>query len=497
MLDLFSRIHSLLEEVVAKRTQNPGSETLYELIYRKLRDAIRQKNIPEGCSLPATRHLASALGISRSTLIKAYEILRLEGYIDSKQGSGYTVRPLAPKSEKILIPRSDNHYPELSKYGQSFRKNIALINPTDDKNIAFRPGLPPLDLFPVNQWKNLSNLYWRHIRFSDLAYSPSYGIDLLRKNLASYLNLYRGIKCDYRQIVVVSGSLQSLYLLGNSFLNNGDRIAMENPTFPNVHSIFKGLGAKIVDVDIDEEGMKTQDLELNPGKIKIVHTTPSCHYPTGIRMSLERRLDLIKWAERQKAIIIENDYEHAIHNYYENIPSIFSLDDNERTVFLGTFNRILHPSIRIGYMVLPPYLMDTIDALLRHSHRFVSPSIQIVLNEFIEKNFLNRHIKRIVNASEERYEIFKTQFEREMGDHLQLRKSQCPSLHVLAQLPSSVNDKELVEKLIQKNIVTHRLSKCYITEESKPGLILGFASVINSVIKRKLIKMGTVFHEGV
>lgn len=489
-----------IAERYAKQTERPktgkGSMSLYQRLYNLVKDGIVNNDIPEGSALPATRLLADELGLSRTTVIRAYELLRLEGYIDSKVGSGHIIRRIQdnalPATEVEVEEGLD--YPDLSETGKSFLKNISLINSTDDKSIAFRPGLPPLDIFPVNQWKNLSNLYWRYVKSSALSYSPSSGIDQLKKNLATYLNLTRGIKCDHRQIILVSGSLQSLYLVGNTVINPGDKMIMENPTFPNVYSIFKGLRADIQPVGLDDEGMKVSDMdgEAFAGS-KLLHCTPSCHYPTGTQMSLQRRKDLLKWADKQGSFVIENDYEHEVHNYGRPMPSLYSLDQQQRVIYMSTFNRLLHPSIRIGFMVLPFYLLNAVEALLKHSHRFVSPAVQVVLNQFIEKHYLHNHVKKVVEVAEEREQIFSETFRDHFGDAVTLRKNSTRSLQLLAELHNGVKDSEVVAMLASQSIIAHAYSKCFVGEPKKQGLILGYSSVRPPVIRQKIGQMAKVY----
>ncbi|MEY2925463.1 MAG: hypothetical protein RLZZ337_2013, partial [Bacteroidota bacterium] len=210
------------------------------LLYETIKRGIINLDLPSDYELPPTRLLAEKLKLSRSTIIRSYEILRLEGYVQAKPGAGHTIiSQTTAKTPERLDNEANHNYPELSEIGKSFLSNVSLINSTDDKSVAFRPGLPPLDIFPVSQWKNLSNLYWRNINLSGLSYSPSAGNEQLKATIANYLNLSRNIKCSPEQIFIVSGSLQSLYILGNVLLNAGDSVGIENPTFPNVHSIFK------------------------------------------------------------------------------------------------------------------------------------------------------------------------------------------------------------------------------------------------------------------
>lgn len=446
--------------------------------------------------LPPTRKLADELAISRSTVNKSYELLTLEGYISSKPGSGYLILDLLSGTKRKSVDRHQHGYPSLSVVGETFLKNINLINTTDDKSVAFRPGLPPLDIFPVNQWKNLSNLYWRHIKVSSLSYYPSSGIEPLKKSLANYLNLVRNIKCDYRQIIIVSGSLQSLYLIGKVLVNPEDSILMENPTFPNVHTIFKSMNAQIGDLQLDDEGAVIPPTDFATGQQpKLVHVTPTNHYPTCVRMSLERRKAWLAWASENKCLIVENDYEHEVSSRKNEIPSIFSLDQEDRTIYMGTFNRLLHPSIRLGYMIVPNYLLDAVQALQKLSHRFISPSIQILMSQFIEKKHLLNHMKNLAIVAQQRKVDFIKAFDEAFDGKLTIEPFQTDSLHLLTLLRSAEEETNYIKLLQQHNIVVHPYSKCFITSEPKYGLIMGYSSLRKPSMKRRVQKMGQLYLE--
>lgn len=497
METILNRISKLFVEKKLKQKSKKDTQGLYQQIFNLFKESILNNDLPEGSILPSTRAVAAELNVSRSTIIKAYELLIFEGYIESMVGSGHKVKGIIADTYISKPLNIDSCcYPDLSDTGKSFQKTVIIMNSTDDVSIAFRPGLPPLDVFPVNQWKNLTNLYWRNIKSSALSYSASSGTEQLKKSLANYLNFSRNLKCDPRQIIIVSGSLQSLYLIGNVLLNPGDGVVMENQTFPNVHSIFRGLRANIQPVSIDEHGIKVHEIsKFGCSNAKLIHTVPSCHYPTGIKMSFNRRLELLKWANENKSIIIENDYEHEVNNYKNFIPSLFSLDTEQRTVFLGTFNRLLHPSIRVGYMVVPFYLLNPIEALLKHSHRFVPSSIQVVLSQFIEKNYLYNHVKNVIEIAEERKKIFYETFKDCFGNSLTLNPCPTRSLHTLAELPAGLKDTELTAIFAKNNIITHAYSKCFVDKNPKQGLILGFTPVKTPIIKQKIVQMEKTYQK--
>lgn len=480
-----------IQELYEDQSQKRPAEKRYILLYEVIRKGIASLEFPAGELLPPTRNLAQTLHVSRSTVVKAYELLAVEGYLDARVGSGHRILAgLQREKSQLLLPPDLDSLPELSEMGQAFLSNVHLMNSTEEKSIAFRPGLPPLDIFPVNQWKSLSNLYWRQIRSSELNYSPSAGLRQVRQHIAAYLALSRGIRCEAEQVFIVSGSLQSLFLIGSSLINPGDGVVVENPTFPNVHSIFRSLRAQIHGIPTDEKGLIPEALPRD-ASVKLLHVTPSCHYPFGASLSLQRREQLIEWAHSKKAIIIENDYEHEINRSRGNLPSLYSLDQGQRTVFLGTFNRILHPAIRIGYMVAPPYLVKPLEAFMKHSHRFVPPSLQLVFNQFMEKKHLYTHIKAVREVAQERQLLFQKEFLKHFEGRMQLQLIP-HSLHALAFPLEEVDDETLVKVLNKGHISTHSLSKCYVAGPTQQGLILGYSSARPPVMKSKIAQMSQV-----
>ena len=469
-----------------------NSETnKYSKLYLAIKNCIINSILPDNWQLPATRLLAEELQLSRTTVVKAYELLQLENLIIGKTGSGYRVHFKIDITQQvnIITKKVDlDSYPEISENGKSFLENVSLINRSPTAGIAFRPGLPPLDLFPINQWKNLLNSYWRHVKVSTLSYSRSTGIEPLKKEICNYLNVSRGIKCNYRQVMVVSGSLQSLYLIANVLINTGDSVILENPTFPNIYSIFKSMRANLIPTDLDDEGISIKAIKkIKTKDCKLIVTTPSNQYPTSVKMSLQRRMELLEWASKNKTLIIENDFEHEIGNSLEKLPSIFSIDNEDRTIYMGTFNRLLHPSIRLGYMIVPKYLVSAVEALQEHSHRFVPPSIQIVMSEFIKRNYLYQHLKNIIEVAKKRRELFIREISK--SNTIVVDSSSFNSLHIVAKFKNSTSthqEKEIIDKLKIANISVFSLSKCYIKEPKPTGLLFGYSAVREQTIIKKV-----------
>ena len=464
-------------------------QNIYLNLYNSLKKAIVNRSLEEGVKLPPSRVLSKDLNISRSTVLKAYDLLVLEKYVKSIKGSGYYILP--SKSKKIYYKLGSTNmkgkYPSISKRGKAFKKNIYVINKESNKGIAFRPGLPPLDIFPVQQWKKLINQYWRSIKSSELSYSNTIGLQSLRENISNYLKLYRNINCNADQIVITTGSLHSLYLISNVLIDKNDEVIIENPTYPHAYGLFDSLKAKICAVNVDSEGIIVNKIKCK--KPKLIYTTPSNQYPLGIKMSMNRRLELLKWASKKNTFIIEDDYDHEFSNWEKPLASMYSLDQQERVIYLGTFNKLLHPSIRLGYMIVPYYLLDTIIALCEQSSRFVSRSIQKTMSSFIEKDYLNKHLRNVIEVSIERKDVFINYFAKNLGNQL-LLDSTNTGLHLIAKISQNFRDIDLAKQLNKDNIIAHPLSKYYLYKEGKNGLVMGYSSVNTKLIKDNLLKMG-------
>ena len=468
---------------------------IYIKLYESLKKAILNRDLNQNTKLPPSRVLAKDLKISRSTVVKAYELLVIEKYVQSVPGSGHFVNLRESKKIHHYINTSKivGGYPSISKKGVSFQKNLQIINTLNTKTgVAFRPGLPPLDIFPVSQWKNLTNNYWRNIKSSELSYSNTIGLKRLRENIANYLKIYRNIDIDANQLIITTGSLHSLFLIGTAMIDNKDNVVIENPTYPHAIRLFKSLEAEICAANIDSEGMSVKNITCQ--KPKLIYTTPSNQYPTGVKMSLNRRLELLKWSSNKNTLIIEDDYDHEFSNWENPISSIFSLDNQERVIYLGTFNKLLHPSIRLGYMIVPKYLMTTITAIYEQSNRFVTHSLQKILSVFIEKDYLNKHLRNVIEVSIQRKKIFTNCFNSQFENEISIDSNNI-GLHVIGNIKNKLNDIELTNYLKNKGVIAHPFSSYFIGNIKENGLIMGYCSVNNKLIKENIIKMKKAYLE--
>ena len=463
-------------------------DPIFTRVYSSIKDCILKGDFPLNWNIPSTRQLSGGLQLARTTIIKAYELLMLEKLIISKPGSGYKVIFNQVQSPPPK-PTTSISYPTLSEKGVSFLENSNLINRTENSYIAFKPGLPPIDIFPIKQWKGLLNTYWKYAKSSDMSIVQSTHSLSLKNQICNFLKISRGISCTPEQLLVVSGSLQSIYLIANAILNKGDSVVIENPTFPNVHSLFKSSLANVVPIPIYAEGLYLKILETTqPENLKILHVTPTNHYPLGTKMGLKRRHELLHFASKNNTYIIENDYEHEIGNLTAPLPTLFELDTEDRTIYLGTFNRLLYPSIRLGFMIVPHHLAAVIEAIQAHSHRIVSHSMQIVMAQFIEKNHLFKHLKNLQNVTQERFEVFTNEF-NEQNEHLYLKSANIAGMHLIAKFKQEVSipqESKIIHELESSGISAYPLSSCFIGVTKETGLILVFATMSPVAIKQKL-----------
>lgn len=466
--------------LIQTKEWNDISTSKYNRLYLALKRIIISNLIPINSQLPPSRILAEDLQISRSTVIKAIDLLVFERFVSSKKGAGYYVNYQSDVTKNSETPIATTlKYPKISKRAKLFEKH-SYIN-TDNfskKSIAFRPGLPPLDIFPIDKWKQLSNLHWRKATPTSLSYAPSEGIESLRTSIMNYVRIYRNIQCNHNQIIITSGSLHSLYLLGNALINKGNEIIMENPTFPRAYNLFKSLKATIIPCNIDSEGIQIDTIKKQ--KPKLIYTTPSNQYPLGIKMSNERRLELINWANKHNSLIIEDDYDHEFSNWTHPLPPLFSLNNENRVIYLGTFNKLLHPSLRIGYMIVPSYLVNPIKAIYEQSSRFVPIHTQETLNSFIANDYLNKHIRNVISVSSNR----KKNFIKQTKEVFTINNN-FNGLHLIGNLKNKYNDIKVHKELLKHNVVTYPLSNYYITQQKQNGLVMGYSSVNNKVMEEK------------
>lgn len=342
--------------------RNRTVETLQRALYHTLRDAILQGTLTARSRLPGSRVMAERLHLSRNTVNAALEQLALEGYL-TRSRQGTQVAPLASCRQEagqmppVVLPE------RLQRLPAAMRR--------DSPTLAFTPGMPAVNYFPLPLWRRLMDNVLREDGSALLGYGEAAGDPLLREAIARHLALSRGIRCDIRQIVITEGALEGVNLCASLLTNPGDSVWLEEPGYLGARSGFQRAGLRVRGMAVDDEGMCIANGVAEPPRL--IFTSPSHQYPCGSIMSAGRRLALVEYARRHGAWIVEDDYDSEFRHSGEPIPAMLGMVPDAPVVYLGTFSKTLFPALRIGFMVMPPALadaaQDAIGALLRGGHR--------------------------------------------------------------------------------------------------------------------------------
>ncbi len=479
----FNLIKHLKDELIFIDNSNEGDCIIYKGLYDTFKNIISNGHLHSNSKLPSTRSLSNELGFSRSTIVKVYNLLVLEDYILSKSGSGYYVSTTHLFESEKEVKKSAPPF-SLSAKGKKILSlyNSSFILPYE--GTPFRPGLPPLDVFPISIWKKLTNDWWKYVKTSDISFCKPLGASPLKKIIASEILPSRGVFCDPEQVVIVSGTTHALMLISQLMLDDGDIVLTEDPVYINARNLFKANGGNVISIDMDSEGISIDKVkkDISP---KLIYVTPSNQYPSGVKMSRKRREELIEWGVKKDAFIIEDDYDWEYSNRINPINSLYGINNGERVLYLGTFNKVLHPAIRLGYMVIPKEFIDAFKALQIVSFRFLPLSRQLILYEFIKKGYFSQHIGNLLRVSNERKEFFIKTFSKNFKKEIDLF---CPnnSLNLIIKLPSHIDDMMIVKELRKKGIIASPYSSNFINRAKEKGLIIGYASTNRQQMVKKI-----------
>ena len=462
---------------------NFGSDSsLQNQLARQVKALIQDGGLRPGELMPSSRDLAQRLQVSRNTIVYAYERLVGEGYLETRERSGVFVSP----SIAAVLP-SAREQPKRRAAGES--KRVSSASTRQEKLTLpspFRPCQPDVTLFPLAIWNRLRGRALRNQGAQLLHYQSncSLGLPALRKVLASYLRDHRGVKCDWRQVAITTGSQQGLFLLSELLLRKGDLVYMEDPGYPGAQLAWKHAGATVVRGSLDEEGMKLP--EVTGRRFSLLYTTPSRQFPTGVCLSLARRLALLEYAAETRTWIVEDDYDSEFRYSAPPLPSLQSLDRFGRVIYLGTFSKVLFPSLRLGYVVLPEELVEDFMRLraLMDDH---GPLIdQATLAMFLESGAFSSHIRRCRKAYAERQSTFLTHV-KVSGLPFVFRYTD-GGMNLTCLLPETSSDKAWSAKCREAALDVPPLSR-YSLFETQPGLVFGFTAFTPNVIRSALDKL--------
>ncbi len=476
---------------VDRRSRKP----IYVQIYENFRTKIVCGELRAGQLVPSTRELASELRVSRFPVLNAYAQLLAEGYFQSRAGAGtFIASSLAGKlrSRGRRTRRGPTREPRaIAAHASALPR---YVKPFWHENLGpFQLGQPELEDFPLETWSKLVARHSRSMRVNELKYGDAMGSPALRVAIATYLRTSRAVLCEPDQIMILNGSQQALDLTTRVLLDSGAPVWVEEPGYWLVHHVLKAAGCQAVPVSVDKEGLDVSaGIKLSP-KARAAFVAPSHQFPLGVTMSAARRLQLLEWAQTAGSWIVEDDYDSEYR--YESMPisSLQGLDTNSCVIYVGTFSKVLFPSLRLGYIVIPPDLLERFAAVRQSMDLCPSPSNQAVLTEFIREGHFARHIRRMRQIYGERRRVLVKEIERELGSSCSIVGGEA-GLHLTILIDGGIRDREIAAKAADKQLWLSALSLSYAGDAKRQGFVLGFgnarASDIPGAVRllKKLLK---------
>lgn len=488
---------------------------LSQQLYQALRMRILDGRLASGTRLPATRDLAAALAISRNSVVRAYDQLYAEGFIEGRVGDGTYVARL-PQSEKLstkvstgfstglptALSTKSTNLPGISSskviHSGALQRleNNHLPRPPSGPPKAFRVGVPAFDLFPFDVWAKLNAAFWRKPDLQQLCYGDPAGDARLRSLIAAYLRSSRGMQCTAEQIVITSGAQQAISLCAQLLVEPGDGVGIENPGYRAAGHAFAMSGGRLQGVPVDAEGMDCAALAAC-GDCRVAYVTPSHQYPTGVVMSLARRLELLAWAERTQGWIVEDDYDGEYRYTGAPLAPLAALDRQGRVLYVGTFGKVAFPALRLGYLVLPQGLVEAFSQRRAVDVRHSEVSTQVVMAEFMAAGHFQRHIRRMRRAALSRRNTLMEGWPQGLAGVGSL-PAVSAGLHLTVSVDSVARERKLIEQAESVGVEINGLSSYWLPDSATPidlraGLVLGFAAVPEPAIESALARLRQVW----
>ncbi|MGB3135238.1 MAG: PLP-dependent aminotransferase family protein [Nodosilinea sp.] len=467
----------------------------YQQIYDALRQAILTGRLSARQRLPSTRALSASLGVSRATVTQSYELLLSEGYLQTVVGSGTYVCVQLPEmllhAPEIDAPRAAPPLPlALSTYGHRLIDFADSPTPEPAAPISFRYGRPALDQFPLEIWRQLLSRHCRQGNWLDYATDPM-GYWPLRRAIATYLGQVRAVHCQPSQILITNGTQQALDLTTRLLLSDGDTVALEEPSYLSARRVFASQGATLLPIPVDEQGLDVEVLAQTTEAIRLVYVTPSHQFPTGAVLSLPRRLSLLAWAQSTSSLIFEDDYDSEYRYAGRPIPALQGLGTGQSVLYVGTFSKVLFPSLRVGYMVLPPALVPVFRRAKWLSDRQVPGLEQTVLADFIGEGHLERHIRRMRSLYDRRRQVLVAALTENLGDRVTILGENA-GLHVMVRFHTHISDSDLIAKAAQIGVGLISASPYYLSSSPGHEFIFSYAELDEGAIAAGVQRLATL-----
>jgi transcriptional regulator, GntR family len=440
---------------------------IYLQLYNHFREAIAGGRLVPGDRVPSIRTLASELGLARGTVEMAFQMLTSEGYFQARGAAGTVV---SVRLGALAEPPPASH-----SLGTSPSPPSLAVESTSSGTLPFQLGLPAVDAFPRKTWARLCGRNQRALHTSAMTYPDPTGHEPLRRAIATYLGISRGISCSHEQVFVTTGYRGALELVGRTVLSPGDVGWYEDPGYLIARVFLQRAGFQLRLVPVDDEGLRVDEGIRTAGNARFAVVTPTHQSPMGVAMSLPRRLELLDWARSREAWVIEDDYDSEFRYQGRPLPALKSLDRDDRVLYTGTFSKVLIPGLRLAYLVVPPSLVERFREQACHLPGPGSIVPQAMITDFMTQGHFARHLRkmRLLYAARRAYLV--DALTDTLGDRLFVRP-QAGGIHILAHLKARQDDRAIASAARVAGLAVRALSDWRMREAQDGGLLMGFAN---------------------
>jgi len=464
-----------------------GNGPLFRQIYSWFRSAILSGQVRAGERLPATRDLAEQLGVSRTVAVLAYDQLLAEGYVEGRHGSGtYASAALGARAPKHSVGRTADIH--LSRFGHGVTPPDAVRSRRPAARYDFSHRGCDVTAFPFELWRRILIRRARRLSLREVDYGPAAGSLALREAIAAHLRRARAVSADESQVVITSGSQQALDLAARVLLDPGDRVVIEDPQYQGAREVLRAAGARLHLATVDRDGINPVTL---PRTAPAALITPSHQFPTGAILPLARRLALLEWAKRARAVIIEDDYDGEFHYEGQPVESMQGLDTEGRVIYIGTFSRTVFPALRIGYLVVPKSLVPAFTGAKWLTDRHTPTLEQETLAEFIVSGAYERNLRRARRKNAIRRRALLDSIRDHLGDRVEVT-GEGSGAHIAIWPRSRHSEESLVTQAAERGVAIAGISQYYLKPPARPGLLLGYARLSESQIREGIARLAGV-----
>ncbi|HEX5013335.1 MAG TPA: PLP-dependent aminotransferase family protein [Candidatus Limnocylindrales bacterium] len=460
-----------------------GTRDLSAQIFRQLRTAVLDGRLKPGDALPPTRELARRLEVSRNTVAIAYERLAAEGFVDGRVGSGTYVRrdlglarrPRSGPSSGWVRPRP------------VWASIPAPPTTREDSSFDLRAGIPDAAAFPFEAWRRLVTRELRPAAVGHGMYGDPAGLERLRAAIAHHVGMTRGVRATADDVVVTNGTQQAIDIIGRVLVEPGAAVAVEEPGYPPPARALVAQGARVVGVPVDRHGLVVDAI---PSGVRLVVVTPSHQFPLGMPMPLERRLALLAWAQRHAAAIVEDDYDSQFRFAGRPIEPLQTLDRDGRVIYVGTFSKVMLPTLRLAFIVAPASIRQAVRSAKFVNDWHTALPTQAALATFIEEGTLARHIRRMRDEYATRQARILEILERDFGDTLEVIPSTV-GMHLAAWLRPAAGDdaRDIARRARTLDVGLYPISQFAAEPSTPPGLVLGYGAIPRDRIEEGLSRL--------